>query len=77
MTNMRNFCTSQPPKDCRFIAIYADSSGAALFRRTEEGDYIDAEGEDIHPYDHHWFADAGVLHYILLPYDFKLWFERE
>lgn len=72
---LKCFYTNEPPKNSRFVAIYADGGGAALFRLDNAGNYCDVNG-DLVP-DGDWFADAGFLNYILLPDNFRLWFEGQ
>ena len=65
-----------PPKiNSRFVAFYADASGAALFLRNPEGEYYDAEGRliDIE----NWFGEANFYSYDYMPDDFRLYFEAK
>lgn len=61
----------------KFVALYTDGSGCALFQRVDGPDgtdaYVDHEGEEIHGYD--WFLDAGFSIWVSIPDEYKLWFE--
>jgi len=75
-TEIHCFYEVAPMSGSRFVALYADMSGAHLFMRNADGSYKAADGDLMPPADY-WFADAGYLHYIYLPDNFKLWFENE
>lgn len=69
------FAVCQPQVGSKFIAFYADGSGASLYLRDDNGDYYTTEGDLIK--DNEWFIDSGHFQYAYLPDDFKLWFENE
>lgn len=68
-----NFYEQPPEHGTRFIAFYSDGSGAELFMRTDNGDYIKADSMFAPNTD--WFIDSGYLWFARLPDDFKLFFE--
>ena len=69
-----NFYEQPPAHGTRFVAFYSDSSGAELFMRNDEGDYLKADSL-YNPPDTNWFIDSGYLLFAVLPDDFRLFFE--
>ena len=65
------------PKDTKFVAIYSDGSGAALFVITKDGDLLNHDGEKLDVSPQSWLPEAGYLYWIALPPSFKLWYEHE
>jgi hypothetical protein len=72
---LKYFHENQPKINSRFVAFYADASGAELFLRDPEGDYYDAEGRHIEIED--WFGEANFYSYADLPDEFRLYFEEK
>ena len=70
-----NFYKQPPEEGTRFIAFYSDGSGAELFMRTDNGDYIKADS--MFAPDTNWFIDSGYLWFARLPDDFRLFFEDD
>lgn len=46
MTDWKPLVENPPPVGCKFIALYNDGSGAAMFWRHDHG-YIDGDGDEI------------------------------
>ena len=59
---------SPPPVGCKFIALYSDGSGSAMFWR-HDGGYVDSDGDD---YD---ALSAGYDLWTELPQDKEFWCE--
>ena len=72
---LKYFHDSQPKINSRFVAYYADASGAELYLRDPEGDYYDVGGELVDAED--WFEEAGFYSYAYMPDDFRLYFEEK
>jgi len=61
----------------KFVALYADGSGAGVFC-IKDGRLLDSEGDSVCSaggvVEH--LLDCGYLHWLPLPDDFKIWFEE-
>lgn len=66
------FYEKLPKKNSRFIALYADRSGADLFMRDKDGIFCDTQGGIL---SQTWFTDSGYLDYAYLNANDRLWFE--
>lgn len=69
---LQNFYIEGPKKNSKFVAFYADGSGAALFYRCKNGNYYSTHSELLPP-DNYWFCDAGFALYAYLPKKSQLW----
>lgn len=74
---VNSFYTEKPQG--KFVALFADGSGASLFMAVDSHDglpaYVDHEG-DLVPEPETYFVDAGYDLWFPLPDDFKMWFEQ-
>lgn len=61
----------------KFVALYADGSGGALFQRVDGPNgtdaYIDHDGDEVPVYD--CFIDAGFSIWVRIHDEYKLWYE--
>jgi len=64
------------PNNTKFVAIYADGSGARLFFIDDIGDLYNSECDKTDIAPDTWLVDAGFAYWIKLPDSFKLWFEQ-
>jgi hypothetical protein len=71
---MINLITTTPPKG-KFIALFADGSGCSLFRTNSDGRFSSPSFEN-DAVNIEWLLDAGYLHWIALPDDYKIWREE-
>lgn len=72
---LKCFFEDDDPLPKKFVAIYADGSGAGLWCRNSKGTYDSVGDREIRGVDRDWFIDADHLHYIALPDDFRFWGE--
>ena len=73
---MLNLIVTTPPKG-KFIALFADGSGCDIFHKHEDGSiYTPVFVEYGECVDIDWLLDAGYLHWIALPDDYKIWGEK-
>ncbi|WP_071058778.1 hypothetical protein [Pelistega sp. MC2] len=60
--NLHYFYNDLPARGTKFIATYADETGAKLFQRLDDGQFIDCEDGFKVPYNG-WFLDKGFLYW--------------
>lgn len=70
---LHNLYSTDPTPGRKFVALFADGSGADLFRRDKQGNYYNTEGELL---SQTWLEDAGYLAFMYLPDYFTFWSER-
>lgn len=67
------FAHEMPPVGRKFVAVYADGSGANVYMRSMVSEYKDSHSNVI-SFD--FFLDCQYSYWQTLPDSFKLWFER-
>ena len=70
---MLNLIATTPPKG-KFIALFADGSGETLSLTNDDGTFSTPHFRG-DKFTAAWLLDAGYLHWIALPDDYKLWGE--
>lgn len=70
---LHNLFSKEPAVGRKFVALYGDGSGAGVFMRDKQGNYLNAEGELL---SQSWLEDAGYVGFMYLPDYFTLWCER-
>ena len=69
--------TKSIPNGTKFVAIYADGSGAHLFKIDKTGKLYCPEGEMLSNAPDTHLMDCDYYYWIELPKTFKLWFEQK
>jgi len=59
-----------PPKGSKFVVLYNDGSGADIFTRTDDGEYIGCSGEACTEENMDDF-----LYWALVPENYEFWYE--
>lgn len=65
-----------PRPGTRFVALFADGSGASVFSVRDDGRLLNANGGSCGRVDCDWLLEAGYVFWTELPEGFALWGEE-
>ena len=77
MATINSIHSKSIPNGTRFVAIYADGSGAGLFRIGDDGHLYNSDNEHIDSAPDYWLYAAGYGFWMELPKGFNFWGERK
>ena len=73
---LHSIAVKSVPNGTKFVALYADGSGAKVFMVDKAGNLVDCYGKDLGDEPDATLVQRGFASWLELPQTFNLWFDQ-